>query len=267
LSIDTSRNTRGTKDKPLGLEDGSSAGVLWLGALRDSIAKDDLTTRLARFAATGGGDKSSARLRAATGGALDLGVRQHREALLDWLRSWGCRHLRRADTAQSAEVVGSWWREWGPRMPPAEADLTELDSTMLHDLGAAYERLARLPAAHRRTSSGREIDVSFGDTAAAKALFAVRPRAIPPWDEPIRRSFGWIRADAHGFEQFLTAASHALQGLASRLGVAVTELPRELGRPGATPAKLVDEYLWISITWKKGSVTRSPARPSGATTP
>jgi hypothetical protein len=152
-------------------------------------------------------------------------------------------------------------------MPPAEADLTVLDSAMLHDLGEAYERLARSPAAHRRTSHGREIDVSFGDTAAAKALFAVRPRAIPPWDEPIRRSFGWAHADAASFEEFLTAAGEALRGLARRLGVDVTELPRELGRPNATPAKLVDEYLWISITWKKGGVTRSLARPSGATTP
>jgi hypothetical protein len=32
--------------------------------------------------------------------------------------------------------------------------------------------------------------VSFGDTAAAKALYALRPRVFPPWDELIRLSFG-----------------------------------------------------------------------------
>ncbi len=114
-------------------------------------------------------------------------------------------------------------------------------------MGRAYAAFARSPAAFRVSNHG-DIPVSFGDTAAAKALFAIRPQAVPPWDEPMRRAFGWGRVEAEEYATFLAAVREALFGLADRLRVEPSELPAALDRPASSPVKIVDEFLWIRIT-------------------
>jgi hypothetical protein len=126
------------------------------------------------------------------------------------------------------------------------ADLTSMSARQRTRAAAAYVSLARRPAA-KRASTGGEVDVTFGDTAAAKAMFALRPKVFPPMDEQIRAAFGWNKLDADQYESFLDRSSDALEGLAARMGVAVPELPSLLGRPNSTPAKLLDEYLWICV--------------------
>ncbi len=135
----------------------------------------------------------------------------------------------------------------GPALPPAAAPLTDLDDGQLAALGRAYAGLARSPAAFRG-SRGGDVSVSFGDTAAAKALFAIRPQAIPPWDEPMRKAFGWGRVDAAEYATFLAAVRGALIGLAERLSVEPSALPAALDRPASSPVKIVDEFLWVRIT-------------------
>jgi len=224
-----------------------SQGLTLLDAFRDLLALDRLSDYLREFGAGAGVDASLSRLREKTGDEIDLLSDSAREALLEWLRSWGCRHLRRTDTPRTSEALLSWWTDWGSRLPAVDADLTELSGSEIGALAAAYEALARRPAAGRSSSRG-EVEVTFGDTAAAKALFAIRRNAVPPWDAPIRRSFGWTRVDADRFGQFLVATSDALRGLAARLGVDARDLPTLLGHPQVTPVKLVDEYLWIRVT-------------------
>jgi hypothetical protein len=143
--------------------------------------------------------------------------------------------------------LASWWSRFGPTLPRATAPLTDLDDAHVAALGRAYVALARSPAAFRASSRG-DVPVSFGDTAAAKALFAIRPQAVPPWDEPMRRAFGWGRVEADEYATFLTAVRGALLGLAERLRVEPADLPAALDRPASSPVKLVDEFLWIRIT-------------------
>jgi hypothetical protein len=45
----------------------------------------------------------------------------------------------------------------------------------------------------------------------------------------------------------LRLSAAALDGLARRLAVPVSDLPAALGRPASSPPKLVDEYLLIRI--------------------
>ena len=168
-----------------------------------------MAAALRAFAAIAGPETSLALLRDATRPALDLSVRGHREALLRFLRAWGCRHLRRDDTARSSRALASWWSRFGPTLPPETVPLTDLEDAQLAALGRAYAALARSPAAFR-ASRGGDVPVSFGDTAAAKALFAIRPLAVPPWDEPMRRAFGWGRVDAVEYATFLAAVRDAL---------------------------------------------------------
>ncbi len=225
----------------------AAPGWALLDDLRSSITGEEVAAALRAFAAIAGPDASLAQLRETTRPAIDLSSAVHREALLRFLRAWGCRHLRRADTERSSEALASWWTRFGSTLPRAGVALTDLDDAELERLGDAYAALARAPAAGRTAARG-EVSVSFGDTAAAKALFAIRPQAVPPWDEPMRRAFGWGRVDASEYATFLAAVREAIAGLAERLRVEPFELPGALDRPASSPVKIVDEFLWVRIT-------------------
>ena len=226
---------------------GQQSGWALLDELGSTLTRDQVAAALRAFGTIAGAETSLTLLWETTRPGIDLSVRTHREALLRFLRAWGCRHLRRDDTGRSSRALASWWSRFEPSLPPGSAPLTDLDNGQLAALGRAYAAFARSPAA-LRASRGGDVRVSFGDTAAAKALFAIRPQAVPPWDEPMRRAFGWGRVDADGYATFLAAVREALIGLAERLRVEPTELPAALGRPGSSPVKIIDEYLWVRIT-------------------
>lgn len=211
------------------------------------LALERLEAILLDFAQLAGDDRSSSRLRDVSGGELDLDVEAHRRALLSWLRSWGCRHLRVADTDRSSEALADWWGKHRASLPGATRDLTDFADLELDAASEAYAALAAASAAWRSLPTGR-VSVSFGETAASKALFAIRPLAFPPWDEPIRAAFGLRGRGGPGFRSYLGQVADALRGLAPRLGVPVRGLPEALGRPDSSPPKLVDEYLWMQVS-------------------
>jgi hypothetical protein len=219
-------------------------GPAMLDDLRANMSREDIARNLADFGPVGP-DGATRRLRAATGGQVDLSDPAHRLAAITWLRAWGCRHLRRADTPLTDEAVRAWWAAWSGRIPGDDATLTGLGEDDLVSTGLAYEALRASPAA-RRSVQGSDLDVAFGDTAAAKLLFAIRPRVFPPWDEAIRKSFGKPGGSA-AYVRMLRLSAAALEGLAGRLAVPVGELPEALGRPDSTPPKIVDEFLLIRI--------------------
>jgi hypothetical protein len=221
----------------------AAAGRRILADFRDDLSLEELRTLLAAFH----DDAATATLRATVGDELDLAVAAHRVALLGWLRSWGCRHLRVADTARSSAALSRWWRRWSESLPPVDRPLTRLGAGERERLGAAYAALASLRVASRAAATG-VVAVTFGDTAAAKALHAIRPRACPPWDEPIRLAFGPTRADGALYASYLAGTADALRGCARRLDVRVGDLPSLLGRPAMTPARVIDEYLWLRVT-------------------
>ncbi len=217
-----------------------------LRELRDLMPPERIAAILREFADLTGDDASTSRLRDATGGKVDLAVGAHRTALLTWLRSWGCRHLRVADTRRSSRSLGVWWDRHGASLPKPSRSLVALSHRELGSAAAAFGALAAAPAAWRSMPAGRA-SVSFGETAAAKTLFAIRPLAFPPWDEPIGVALGLRGAGGPGYGSYLERVAHTLRGLADRLGVPVDELPSALGRPGSSPPKLVDEYLWMRV--------------------
>jgi len=222
-----------------------SLGASLLDDLRANLSREEVARYLAEFGALAGSDASSQKLARATGGRVDLAVPAHRVAAIDWLRAWGCRHLRRADTIKTSEALRTWWDDWGAQLPGDHATLTGLDEAGLALAGRAYGALRATPAASRSVK-GRDVDVSFGDTATAKLMFAIRPRVFPPWDEPIRLAFG-RPGGADAYVRLLRLSAAALDGLAGRLAVPVSDLPEVLGRPGSSLPKLVDEYLLIRV--------------------
>jgi len=221
------------------------SGLQILAQLRVSMTRDDIARHLADYGALTGYDTPLRRLRESTGGRVDLHLEAHRLAIIDWLRAWRCRHLRRTDTGRTAEGLREWFNTWGRRLPDDQVTLLELSEAQLIQAGDAFDALRRTPAAHRSLRGG-EADVAFGDSAAAKTMFAVWPQAFVSWDAPIRAAFGWPGRGA-GYLKLLRLSAETLEGLARRFAVPVGELPAFLGRPASPPPKLVDEYLWIRV--------------------
>jgi hypothetical protein len=223
-----------------------SRGARILDGFRAGLSRDDIARCLADYAAVTGYDASLRQLRRAAPGGLDLRDEAHRAAVTGWLRAWGCRHLRRADDLRTTTALGAWWDARGGELPGRRASLTGLGEAELSGIERVYDALRDAPAA-ARSLKDRDIDVAFGDTAAAKVMYAVRPDVFLPWDAPIRQAFGWHGGGA-AYAELLRLSRSALLGLARRLAVPVGDLPEILGRPGSSPPKLVDEFLWIKVT-------------------
>jgi hypothetical protein len=201
-----------------------------------------------------GYDRALARFLAGTGGAVDLEIPEHRALTLQWLRDWGCRSLRTEDDQRSSSALKAWWAKWNRVLPAVDATLSTLDDDVLDAAADAYADLATR-AGPRRQLRHRVIDIHFGPTTAAKAMFAVRPNAFLPWDDAIRKQLGY-KTDAASYKQALTRARDELREAVQDAHVEPSDLPRLIGRPDSTPPKLVDEHDWVRYTLGTNPPTR-----------
>ncbi|TDB81044.1 hypothetical protein E1091_19085 [Micromonospora fluostatini] len=187
----------------------------------------------------GAADRSWLRLRESTGPAVDLADAAHRRAALVWLNAWGCRlrYPRPGEEDVFGTGLARWWARHHPLLPAARTPLAALPETALPALVSAFADLAAMPVTpgpRRRT---------LGPTAASKLLYAVRPAALPPWDDAIARALHGCRdADAYGAHLRLTR-SWALRLLAEA-GTDEVAFTTALGHPGRTLAKMLDDYCY-----------------------
>jgi hypothetical protein len=225
------------------------AGSRGLSAVLDlerGLDLADLREHAGKYAIASAYDGSLLRLKHRIGAALELEKADHRSALLTWLRQWGCRHLNRASEATSAAALHAWADAWVPLLPAPGHSLADLSADDTVTLAVAYGQLAGTVAGERRLAKG-PARVTFGPTAAAKTMYALRPGSCAPWDDPIRHALGMAGNDA-AYRWYLQLIAQALTKTAGRAGVAAVDLPSLAGRPGSSPPKLIDEYLWMRIT-------------------
>ncbi len=184
-----------------------------------------------------------------TDGELDFKNPVHVKSLLVWLNSWGCRQFAIAYHDQAAASLRTWAQRWEPSLPDPSTTLSTLSNEDLEAVGEAYADLSGCFASERTRNSGR-YKVQVGPAGAAKILFAARPQAVPPWDEPIRARLGFD-GGARSFCEYLRRVREEISQLrieAARLGVRPEDIPQEVGRPRSTIPKLIDEYNWVTIT-------------------
>ena len=205
--------------------------------------------------------KSLARLRTTVGDALDLSREDHRLALLGFLNDWGCRNLATKWHGLDSEALERWYDEARDSLPLPDDSPNDLDAARLRDLAQAFDSLSKRTAAKRRTKNGRLSSVSFGPTASSKCFFALRPRLLPAWDDPMRTAFEHDDGTGASYVEFMKDIHRKIeeteQDWTSR-GLRLAEFPAKLGRPTfTTVAQLMVEYYWITVT-------RGVSLPSGA---
>jgi len=132
-----------------------------------------------------------------------------------------------------------------------DSSLLSLTDDELDPIVSAFDSLCGLQAAIRRTGS-TDHSVSFGPTGAAKILHALRPEALLPWDEPIRKRLR-LSGDGASYRRFVVRTQALLRHLveeAGTYGIGPRALPATIGRPESSLPKLIDEFLWVTITRK-----------------
>lgn len=193
-------------------------------------------------------DSSLAAFRQFVAPGLEPSRADHRAALFQWLNAWGCRQFAREHHATTAsKALTSWADRWILRLPAAGVHLTDLSPGDLESLAAAYGALKVSMASRRTLSDGRLSPVTFGPTGAAKTLFALRPNAAPPWDDPIRAELQ-LDGSETSFLAYLMSVADQLRHLESEAGVPASALPELIGRPESSAPKLIDEYNWVVMT-------------------
>jgi len=198
-------------------------------------------------------NRSLGRLGKATGGSMDLTNPQHRIYLLTWLNDWGCRNLPKEQHDVASNSILKWYEVYGASLFSNEKPLWDLADVDLEITARSYGSLKDEIGAWRvRDKSKRKVHI--GPTAASKIFFALRPKALMPWDEAMRIRFKCDGSPESYFKYLITIRDLTLHigALCRNKGFQIDDLPQKLGRPYSTVLALVNEYIWVTETRKVG---------------
>jgi hypothetical protein len=200
------------------------------------------------LSASAGADQTLDAAQRDLGDQPDLADPAQAARLHRWLNQWGCR-IGYPGPGQPDVFVNSlaaWWPTSKDLLPHPRQRLAQLTDAQLDSARQAYAGVYLCPAAVSTAGRAR----AFGPTAAAKLLYFIRPLAITPWDNAISLRTGGGRDDA-AFLRHLTACrgwAQDLEAEARGLGLAPDEIGAYLGRPASSVARLIDEWLYTTIT-------------------
>jgi hypothetical protein len=192
-------------------------------------------------------DVSLAAARRAIGAPSDPSNPEHAATIRIWLNQWLCRigYPRAGEVDVFARSLSDWWHLAASNLPDDRTTLAGLSNNEILNCADAYDDL-RLRAASVRSDGAIR---SIAPTASAKVCYFLRPLAIPPWDKQIASRFGGV--DVKGFASHLTrcrAWARSLVREAAERGLAEDAIGHALGRPESSVAKLIDEWLYMTIT-------------------
>lgn len=193
-------------------------------------------------------DRTLAAVRHDIGDHPDLADPEHATRLRTWLNQWLCRigYPEPGKFDVFADSLAKWWVGVKDTLPPESQRLAQLTDAQLLTVSGAYGDLYVRPAAISRTGRTRRI----GATAAAKLLYFVRPCTVTAWDKAISSRTGDGQDEAAFLRHLTTCREWAkdLEAEGRQLGLESSEIGPHLGRPASSVAKLIDEWLYGTIT-------------------
>jgi hypothetical protein len=194
-------------------------------------------------------DDSFRQFVAKTGGALHLELDDCGSALMKWLNEWGCRQFAKEYHGDALERIRLWALKHLRDLPDEAASIMELKDSDIHRAAGAFGVLKELQASEKRTRHGL-VSVRVGATGAAKIMYALRPWALPRWDDAIRDRLH-CDGSPDSYASFIRRVIHEVEELladAAKHGVSNSQLAAMIGRSESTLPKIVDEYFWVTFT-------------------
>ena len=169
----------------------------------------EVRSTLRAYRELAGPDRSQVELLAATSPRLDPAIAAHRRALHRWLNAWGCRirYARPPEPDRFDAAIAAWWARRGRPLEVVQEPLAELTDEHIRVLADAFDDLSTSAIA----VDGRGHERTMGPTAAAKCLYALRPRSVMPWDLMIAQRLHGGR-DRDAFARHLSSAASGRTG-------------------------------------------------------
>lgn len=197
---------------------------------------------------------------------LDFNKDEDCATLIEYLNPhWGCRRPK-VSHKEAGKKLKTWHKKWADKLFNRDKNLCKLENEDLDLAANAYEELLIKCKVQYVTKNGKTRSISFGPTTAAKILFILRPKALPPWDDTIKKKLIERKSiNGHNekdlYKNFLIHVKEkvvpSLREDCKKHGFELEKLPQELGGPDyITIPKLIDEYYWITITRKIVAPTR-----------
>jgi len=194
-------------------------------------------------------NNSLVNFRFVTGDRIDLTIQEHRDAMMKWLNDWGCRHLAEDQHQVASQSILDWYQTDCTILFNEKTPLWQLKDQEIETSANVYGSLKDRIGA-RRSRYGIESDIHIGATAASKILFAIRPKAMMPWDEAMRKSFG-CDGSPQSYARYLNTIRRLtlqIDTLCRSKGFQINEFPEKIGRPDSTVLELINEYIWVTET-------------------
>jgi hypothetical protein len=181
---------------------------------------------------------------------LQLNSKDQVIALIEWLRSWGCRQFKKTDEEISINGIMKWYEINESKLPPPDDCLIDYDllANRRTFIGLFDDLSSRRAAKKERDGHG--IDVRIGPVGAAKTLFVLRPNLFSPWDTPIYKKLD-LEGNGSGYVGYLSIIQEKLKEVKAELlnsGMEWDSLSKILQKRHKAYPKVIDEYFWISIT-------------------
>lgn len=181
---------------------------------------------------------------------LNLSLKSRTDAyiLLTFLNEWGCRQFIKDQHNVAASNLIRWYKMNEKKLPKYNIKLINISDKSIEGFAPLFDDLMKIHASTDKRCHRK----SVGPVGAAKALFCLRIHAFPPWDNPIIDYFGFERngVDYCRYLKYIKGNILELQNECNQLNIELNQIPMILNRPSITLVKLIDEYLWLTITRK-----------------
>lgn len=180
----------------------------------------------------------------------DMSIGANRQALIDWLNDWGCRNFYIKYHELASKELHEWYLKYESYLPDKTKNIWEFTLEDLNTIKILYDSLTTKVASYAEGKNGNMKTNPFGYTPSSKILFALRPKALIPWDGEMRKVFKQ-KYRISTYKEFLIKVIDEIKELkisCKKNGFELEDIPIKLNKSYATIPKLVDEYHWITIT-------------------
>lgn len=176
---------------------------------------------------------------------FDLNLELDQDTILNFLRAWGCRQFKKDDQAHTAKEISNWFKGYSPFLEKINWNLFNATDNEISNCEIMFNDLMNLTA-----SIKKNFKHTIGPVGAAKLLFALKNNSFAPWDGPIIKNRR-VSKDGYGYCLYLFFLKENLLSIKSECeskGIDFNNLPSILNKPKSSHIKIIDEYLWVSIT-------------------
>jgi len=202
------------------------------------------------YSSLGDFDKSYKKFNGFTHNNIDINSQTHRQALIKWLNTWGCRNFYKKYHELASQELLHWYKNYQSYLPQNDKNIWELTLNDLDLIEKCYNSLIIKIASHNKRKNGETTANQFGHTPSSKILFALRPKSLIPWDGAMRKEFKQ-KYKITTYKQFLIKVMAEIDELkisCQKNNFRLEGIPAKLNKSYATIPKLIDEYHWITIT-------------------